>query len=72
MKQHLRDDSLRIEVESMSEVALTIGRVVTLVALLLMVQMGLEQYIMVFAIISSLAIIPFVRMALSRKEVRQA
>ena len=72
MKQHLRDDSLRIEVESMSEVALTIGRVVTLVALLLMVQMGLEQYIMVFAIITSLAIIPFVRMALSRKEVRQA
>ena len=69
MKKHLRDDSLRIEIESMSEIALTVGRVLTLTILLFMIQMGWQRYVLIFAAISGIAIIPFIRMSLSHREV---
>lgn len=71
MKKHLYDDSLRIEIEAMSELALTVGRVFTLTILLFMIQMGWQNYILILAIASSLVIIPFVRMSLSRRETKQ-
>jgi hypothetical protein len=53
----------------MSEIALTVGRVLTLTILLFMIQMGWQRYVLIFAAISGIAIIPFIRMSLSHREV---
>ena len=58
LSRHLRDDSYRVEIESIAEVFLSIGRVVTITVVLMMINFGLDDYLMVFAFISSFAIIP--------------
>lgn len=68
MKRHLYDDSIRIEIESMSELALTVGRIFTLSVLLFMILMGWQKYILLFAALTSLAVVPLVRLMLSRRE----
>ncbi len=66
--KHLKDDSYRFEIESLSEVALTIGRVVGQSLLLLIILLGYEKYMMWLAIFESLAIIPLLMIALPAKK----
>ena len=64
LNAHLRDDSYRFEIESLSEVALTVGRVVGQSILLLIIISGNEQHMMWLAAIGAFAIIPLMKIAL--------
>lgn len=63
---HLRDPSYRLEVECLVEVALSIGRTIGFAALLFFIVMGWEQYIMWIALVASLLVIPWYKMALPK------
>lgn len=67
LSRHLRDDSYRVEIESIAEVFLSIGRVVTITIVLMMINFGLDDYLMIFALISSVAIIPTIYLTFPSK-----
>ncbi len=64
---HLHDSSYRLEVECLVEVALSIGRTIGFAALLFFIVMGWEQYIMWIALVVSLLVIPWYKIALPKK-----
>ena len=67
LSTHLKDSSYRMEVECLTEVALTVGRVIGFSMLLFFIVMGWEQYIIWLAFIESLFIIPWFNMAIPKK-----
>ena len=67
LSRHLRDDSYRVEIESIAEVFLTIGRIVTITIVLTMINLGLDNLLMPFALLSSFAIFPVVYLTLPSK-----
>ena len=67
LNSHLKDDSYRFEIESISEIALTIGRVVGQSILLFIIVIGHEDYMMYFAVIEALAIFPLLKFSLPAK-----
>lgn len=64
---HLADDSYRFEIESFSEVALTVGRVLGQSILLLIILLGYEKNMMYFAALEAFAIFPLLEIALPAK-----
>lgn len=67
LSSHLKNDSYRIEMECLSEVALSVGRVVGLCALLFIIMFGDGQQMLWLAFIESLFIIPWLGMILPKK-----
>ena len=65
--RHLSDDSYRVEVESIAEVFLSVGRVVSISIVLAIIMTGQDWLMMPFALLSSLAIVPFIYLALPSK-----
>ena len=65
--RHLSDDSYRVEVESIAEVFLSVGRVVSISIVLAIIMTGQDWLMMPFALLSSFAIIPFIYLALPSK-----
>lgn len=66
LSTHLSDDSYRIEVECLGEVALTIGRLAGLVALLALIILGQEENMMWLALFESIFIIPWLALVLPK------
>lgn len=67
LSTHLKDDSYRIELECLSEIALSVGRVVGLTILLFILIFGDGQQILWLALVESLFIIPWLAMILPKK-----
>ena len=67
LSTHLRDNSYRIEIECLSEVALTLGRVIGLTILLALVINGFESQMMWLALVESIFIVPWIAMILPKK-----
>ena len=66
LSTHLSDDSYRIEVECLGEVALTIGRLAGLAALLALIILGQEENMMWLALFESIFIIPWLALVLPK------
>ncbi len=64
LSRHLRDDSYRVEIESIAEVFLSVGRIVTITVVLTLINLGLDYLLMPFALLSSFAIFPIVYLTL--------
>ncbi|MBO4855108.1 hypothetical protein J5500_01720 [Candidatus Saccharibacteria bacterium] len=67
LSRHLTDDTYHVEIESIAEVFLSVGRVVTISVVLALVSLGYDNLLMPFALISSLAIFPVVYLTLPSK-----
>ena len=67
LSRHLKDDTYRVEIESIAEVFMTIGRVVTISIVLTLVSLGLNDWMMPFALICSIAIFPLIYLSLPSK-----
>lgn len=67
LKSHLHNESLHFEIEAMSEVALTMGRVVGQSILLALVITGNQEQMMWLALAESLLILPILKIALPSK-----
>ena len=67
LSRHLRDDSYRVEIESIAEVFLSVGRIVTITIVLTLINLGLDYLLMPFALLSSFAIFPVVYLTLPSK-----
>ena len=64
---HLKDPSYRMEVDCLTEVALTVGRILGFSMLLFFIIMGWEQYIIWLAFVESLFVIPWYAIVIPKK-----
>ena len=64
VSRHVKDDTYHVEVESIAEVFLSIGRVVTVSIVLMLINFGLDNLLLPFAFISSFAIFPVIYLTL--------
>ena len=62
--RHLTDDSYRVEVESIAEIFLSIGRVVSITVVLAIIVTGQDWLMMPFALLCSLSVFPFIYLSL--------
>jgi len=67
LSRHLKDDSYRVEVESISEVFLSLGRAVSLLITLVFINCGSDGPLLLFSFVSSFAILPIVYLTLPSK-----
>ena len=67
LSSHISDNTHRFETECVSEAALSIGRIIGLIVLLVIINNNLESYMMILALMEGLLIIPVVTLALPAK-----
>ena len=72
LNRHIPDDSYRLEIESMSEVALSIGRVISQTILLFIITIGAGQFAMYLALVEGLLIVPTIMLAQSKRDLAQS
>lgn len=67
LSRHLTDRTYHVEIESIAEVFLSVGRVVTISVVLALISLGFDDLLMPFALISSFAIFPVIYLTLPSK-----
>lgn len=68
LKQHVHDNAFHIEIECVSEVFLTFGRIISLGLLFLIFLIGQDQYMLQYLLFTSFAIIPLAILSLPSKQ----
>ena len=72
LNRHISDDSYHFEIESISEVALSIGRVIGQTILLFVLTIGAGQFAMYLALAEGLLIVPTIMLAQSKRDLAQS